>query len=105
MQDAQTLLLAYPLRYPGTRARVLKSLASDDPNDRSAAVLAIELFGTRRIESALWSNVSFQDARYYPYDVRLRHAALSSLVDVELNSRITAAADRDAIQDDALVAP
>lgn len=83
--DARTnILVRAALKTPDAQATLLDYLRTQDLEDRFHAASLAFIGGTPDVVAELYRLVDFRDARIYPNDVLLRHAAGSSLVQIAL---------------------
>lgn len=78
------LLVRGAVRAANTQASLLAYLKSEDLEDRFQAAALAPIAENAEVVAELYRLVDFEDARIYPNDVLLRHAAAGSLVRIAL---------------------
>lgn len=86
-KDVYSLALRMPLGREDLQPVLRTYLSSHNLEDRAFATRVIGLFGTREQAGLLLSSLNYAADRTYPVEVVLRHLAVASLLDVELNAR------------------
>ena len=85
--DARAVLLLQTLRHaPWLKTSLLSYLRSERPQDKLAAAELAGMIGTPDARADLWQVAQYHDARYYPNDAVIRHAAVKSLVRMALTA-------------------
>jgi HEAT repeat protein len=86
-KDVFSLALRMPLGREDLAPVLSVFLKSKSLEDRAFAARVIGLFGTREHAGLLGPTLHYRDNGTYPAEVVLRHLAVASLIDIELNMR------------------
>jgi hypothetical protein len=91
---ARTQMIAKTIQHaPDAQATLLRYLRGDDIGDKLAAAQLAGITEQASARADLLGLLTFEDARYYPNDALIRHAAMTSLLRIGLaTSRPSAAA-------------
>jgi hypothetical protein len=90
--DARATLILKALRHsPVLNATLLSYLRSERPQDKFAAADLAGMVGATDAREDLRQALQYHDARYYPSDAMIRHAAMKSLVRLALTATVKAA--------------
>ena len=83
--DARTqIVIKTILKAPDARDTLLAYLVNGTPEDKFQAASVAALSGQSGLDEPLRRLLTFRDARYYPNDALIRHAAMSAIVRLAL---------------------